>query len=58
VKSAADAGEWAEALEQLAAGLVHSSATVTRTERRALADLFAAAQADVEVLDEVVVQAN
>lgn len=53
VASAADAGEWTEALEQLAAGLVHRSADITTAERDELAALFQAARADLDVLDEV-----
>lgn len=53
VASAAGAGEWIEALEQLAAGLARTSATITRAERGELAGLFSAADADISLLDDV-----
>lgn len=53
VRSAAEAGEWAEALEQLAAGFVHAETSITTAERDELAGLFQTASADLEVLDEV-----
>lgn len=56
VESAAEGGEWAEALEQLAAGFVHRDATITPAERKSLVGLFTTAHADVGVLDEVAVQ--
>jgi hypothetical protein len=53
VESAAEAGEWTEALEQLAAGFVHREATITTVERKELVGLFQTAHADIGVLDEV-----
>lgn len=56
VASAAGAGEWAEALEQLAAGLARQSATITAVERKELVGLFHATGADLTVLDTVTVE--
>lgn len=53
VRDALEAGEWAYALEELAARLVHAGATITRVERHQLAELFRASNADLAVLDEV-----
>lgn len=56
VVSATGAGEWVEALEQLAAGLARASATITTVERRDLVELFEVAGADLAVLDDVIVR--
>lgn len=55
VASATGAGEWVEALEQLAAGLARAAATITPVERNDLAELFEIAGADLAVLDDVTV---
>lgn len=56
VASATGAGEWVEALEQLAAGLARKSATITSDEQKELVELFGASGADLTVLDGVTVQ--
>ena len=56
VASAAGAGEWVEALEQLAAGLGRQSAAITAEERKELVELFRASGADLTVLDGVTVR--